>query len=111
GHAARWKSDPRQIAAPRTGSDCSSQLPPPVTTGFSPAAGYTHEDRPLESRALEVLPVRIKKIDMSFDQNALDSLRIERSAEPEPSSGKPYKWFLLVVLLIAVAAAAYALLR
>jgi RND family efflux transporter MFP subunit len=48
---------------------------------------------------------------MSFDQNALDSLRIERSAEPEPSSGKPYKWFLLVILLAAIAAAAYALLR
>jgi len=48
---------------------------------------------------------------MSFDQNALDSLRIERSHEPETSSGKPYKWFLVVVLVIAVAAAAYALLR
>src|SRR6476620_5534229 len=48
---------------------------------------------------------------MSFDQNALDSLRIERSAEPETGSGKPYKWFLIVVLAIAVAAAAYALFR
>jgi multidrug efflux pump subunit AcrA (membrane-fusion protein) len=48
---------------------------------------------------------------MSFDQNALDSLRIERTAEPEAASGKPYKWFLLVVLLIAVAAAAWAFLR
>jgi RND family efflux transporter MFP subunit len=49
---------------------------------------------------------------MSFDQNALDSLRIERGTEPtDPGSGKIYKWFLLAVLLIAAAAAAYALLR
>jgi RND family efflux transporter MFP subunit len=48
---------------------------------------------------------------MSFDQKALDSLRIERSAEPEATSGAPYKWFLLVVLLIAIAAAAWAFTR
>ncbi|MBB6095283.1 RND family efflux transporter MFP subunit [Povalibacter uvarum] len=48
---------------------------------------------------------------MSFDQNALDSLRIDRNTEPETASGKSYKGFLIVVLVIAVAAAAWALLR
>lgn len=49
---------------------------------------------------------------MSFDQKALDSLRIERSSEPaEIGSGKRYKWFIAIVLAIAVLAAAYALLR
>ena len=49
---------------------------------------------------------------MSFDQKALDSLRIERSNEPaETGSGKHYKWFIAIVLTVAVAAAAYALLR
>lgn len=50
---------------------------------------------------------------MSFDQNALDSLRIERSPEPERSSrpGGVYKWFLAAVLILAAVAAAYALLR
>lgn len=48
---------------------------------------------------------------MSLDQNALDSLRIERGPEPSSDSGKPYKWFLIIVLAIAVAAAAWALLR
>ena len=49
---------------------------------------------------------------MSLDQNALDSLRIERSAEPsERGSSNTYKWFIGLVLLIAVIAAAYALLR
>ena len=49
---------------------------------------------------------------MAFDQNALDSLRIERSAEPENSgAGGVYKWLLGSVLLLAVAAGAYALLR
>jgi hypothetical protein len=48
---------------------------------------------------------------MSLDQNALDSLRIERSPEPPSDSGKPYKWFLAIVLVVAVAAAAWALLR
>jgi RND family efflux transporter MFP subunit len=48
---------------------------------------------------------------MSFDQNALDSLRIDRTNEPENGSGKSYKWFLIVVLAIAVIAAAWVLLR
>jgi RND family efflux transporter MFP subunit len=50
---------------------------------------------------------------MSFDQNALESLRIERSPEPSNAGPSPpiYKWLLAVVLLLAVAAAAYALLR
>jgi RND family efflux transporter MFP subunit len=49
---------------------------------------------------------------MSFDQNALDSLRIERSPEP-PRSSRPgiYKWFIAGVLVLAAVAAAYALLR
>jgi RND family efflux transporter MFP subunit len=49
---------------------------------------------------------------MSFDQNALDSLRIER--DPAPSNKGPnrvYKWFLAAVLAIAAIAGAYALLR
>ncbi|HMN45599.1 MAG TPA: efflux RND transporter periplasmic adaptor subunit [Povalibacter sp.] len=48
---------------------------------------------------------------MSLDQNALDSLRIERGPEPSSDSGKPYKGFLIIVLAIAIAAAAWALLR
>ena len=50
---------------------------------------------------------------MSFDQNALDSLRIDRSPEPARSSsqGGLYKWFLAAVLVLAAVAAAYALLR
>jgi RND family efflux transporter MFP subunit len=50
---------------------------------------------------------------MSFDQNALDSLRIERSPEPARNSrqGGVYKWFIAVVLILAAVAAAYALLR
>src|SRR5687768_2039996 len=56
-------------------------------------------------------PRRIKHNVMSFDQNALDSLRIERREEPESGSGKPYKWFLIALLLIAIAAAAWAVLR
>ena len=49
---------------------------------------------------------------MSFDQNALDSLRIERQPEPERRGpGHLYKWFLGGVLLLALIAAAYALLR
>jgi RND family efflux transporter MFP subunit len=49
---------------------------------------------------------------MSFDQNALDSLRIERSPEPTRSN-RPgiYKWFIAAVLILAAVAAAYALLR
>ncbi|HEX2494882.1 MAG TPA: efflux RND transporter periplasmic adaptor subunit [Steroidobacter sp.] len=49
---------------------------------------------------------------MSFDQNALDSLRIERT--PEPTGGRSngaYKWFLAIVLAAAAAAGLYALLR
>lgn len=50
---------------------------------------------------------------MSFDQNALDSLRIERSPEPTRNSrqGSVYKWFIAAVLILAAVAAAYALLR
>lgn len=50
---------------------------------------------------------------MSFDQNALDSLRIERSPEPARSSpqGGLYKWFIAAILILAAVAAAYALLR
>ena len=49
---------------------------------------------------------------MSFDQNALESLRIERNAEPaRKGSGSVYKWFVAGVLALAVVAAAYALLR
>jgi HlyD family secretion protein len=50
---------------------------------------------------------------MSFDQNALDSLRIERSPEPTRSSNRPgiYKWFIAAVLILAAIAAAFALLR
>ncbi len=49
---------------------------------------------------------------MSFDQNALDSLRIERAPEPTPKGSNPvYRWFLVAVLAIAAIAGAYALLR
>jgi RND family efflux transporter MFP subunit len=49
---------------------------------------------------------------MSFDQNALDSLRIERSPEPARSSNPGiYKWFLGGVLVLAAIAGGYALLR
>ncbi|WP_116810234.1 efflux RND transporter periplasmic adaptor subunit [Steroidobacter cummioxidans] len=50
---------------------------------------------------------------MSFDQNALDSLRIERSPEParDTRQGGVYKWFIAAVLVLAVVAAAYALFR
>ena len=51
---------------------------------------------------------------MSFDQNALDSLRIERSPEPANSSSRRpglYKWFIAGVLILAAIAAAFALLR
>jgi RND family efflux transporter MFP subunit len=48
---------------------------------------------------------------MSFDQKALDSLRIERQAEPEVATGTPYKWFLIVVLVLAIGAAAWVFLR
>jgi len=49
---------------------------------------------------------------MAFDQKALESLRIERSAEPEDSgSSGVYKWLIGAVLVIAAAAGVYALLR
>jgi RND family efflux transporter MFP subunit len=49
---------------------------------------------------------------MSFDQNALDSLRIERTREPASDGpGKIYKWAVGAVLLLAVAVGAYALFR
>lgn len=50
---------------------------------------------------------------MSFDQNALDSLRIERSPEPSRNNrqGGIYKWFIAAVLILAAVAAAYALFR
>jgi HlyD family secretion protein len=49
---------------------------------------------------------------MSLDQNALESLRIERSNDQRgPESSSTYKWFILVVLILALAAGAYALLR
>ncbi len=49
---------------------------------------------------------------MSFDHNALDSLRIERSPEPTNDNSSPiYKWLIIVVLTLAAVAGAYALLR
>lgn len=49
---------------------------------------------------------------MSFDQNALDSLRIDRKSEPaNTGSSNLAKWIIGAVLLIAVVAGAYALLR
>jgi RND family efflux transporter MFP subunit len=49
---------------------------------------------------------------MSFDQNALDSLKIERTAAPANSgSSGVYKWLIGAVLLLAAIAGAYALLR
>ena len=49
---------------------------------------------------------------MAFDQKALESLRIERSAEPEDSgSSGVYKWIIGAVLILGVVAGAYALLR
>lgn len=49
---------------------------------------------------------------MSFDQNALDSLRIERSSEPVQAGSRGYvKWIVAAVALIVVAGGAFALLR
>lgn len=49
---------------------------------------------------------------MAFDQNALDSLRIERSPEPARDDSSPiYKWLIITVLVLAAIAGAYALLR
>lgn len=54
----------------------------------------------------------LKRNAMPFDQNALDSLRIDRTRDSpqEPSRGI-YRWFLAVMLILALVAAAYALLR
>jgi multidrug resistance efflux pump len=49
---------------------------------------------------------------MSFDQNALDSLRIDRKPEPaNTGSSNMAKWIIGAVLLLAIVAGAYALLR
>ena len=49
---------------------------------------------------------------MAFDQNALDSLRIERNNEPGSSGPSPlYKWIVIGALVLAVAVGLYALLR
>jgi RND family efflux transporter MFP subunit len=49
---------------------------------------------------------------MAFDQNALDSLRIERNNEPGSSGPSPlYKWAVIGALVLAVAVGLYALLR
>jgi RND family efflux transporter MFP subunit len=49
---------------------------------------------------------------MAFDQNALDSLRIERSNDPGNSGpGSLYKWIVIGVLVLAVGVGLYALLR
>ena len=49
---------------------------------------------------------------MSFDQNALDSLKIERTAEPvSTGSSNVYKWLIGAVLVLALVAGAFALLR
>jgi RND family efflux transporter MFP subunit len=49
---------------------------------------------------------------MAFDQNALDSLRIERNNEPSSSGPSPlYKWIVIGALVLAVAVGLYALLR
>jgi RND family efflux transporter MFP subunit len=49
---------------------------------------------------------------MSLDKNALESLRIERPTEPaNGGSSRVFKWLIVVVLVFAMIAAAYALLR
>src|SRR5690349_16410692 len=51
---------------------------------------------------------------MAFDQNALDSLRIERNTPPSGGGGGPsalYKWLVIGALALAVAIGLYALLR
>lgn len=49
---------------------------------------------------------------MSFDQNALDSLRIERGSEPVQAGARGYlKWIVIAATSIAVAGLAFALLR
>jgi HlyD family secretion protein len=49
---------------------------------------------------------------MAFDQNALDSLRIERNNEPGKSGPSSlYKWIVIGALVLAVGVGLYALLR
>jgi RND family efflux transporter MFP subunit len=49
---------------------------------------------------------------MAFDQNALDSLRIERNKEPSSSGPSPlYKWLVIGALAVAIAIGLYALLH
>ncbi|HEX4973780.1 MAG TPA: efflux RND transporter periplasmic adaptor subunit, partial [Steroidobacteraceae bacterium] len=49
---------------------------------------------------------------MAFDQNALDSLRIERNNEPSSSGPSPlYKWLVIGALAVAMGVGLYALLR
>lgn len=49
---------------------------------------------------------------MSLDQNALESLRIERQHEPGGGGSSPiFKWLIIGVLALGAIAAAYALLR
>jgi RND family efflux transporter MFP subunit len=49
---------------------------------------------------------------MAFDQNALDSLRIERNNEPRSTGPSPlYKWLVVGALAIAIGIGLYALLR
>jgi HlyD family secretion protein len=49
---------------------------------------------------------------MAFDQNALDSLRIERNNEPGSTGPSPlYKWLVVGALALAISIGAYALLR
>jgi RND family efflux transporter MFP subunit len=49
---------------------------------------------------------------MAFDQNALDSLRIERNNEPGNSGPSPlYKWLVIGALALAIAVGLFALLR
>ncbi len=49
---------------------------------------------------------------MAFDQNALDSLRIERNNEPSSTGPSPlYKWLVIGALAIAIGVGLYALLR
>jgi len=50
---------------------------------------------------------------MSLDQNALESLRIERQHEPAGGGGSSpiFKWLIIAVLALGAIAAAYAMLR
>lgn len=49
---------------------------------------------------------------MAFDQNALDSLRIERPTEPTGGGPSPlYRWLVIGAIVLAVAVGLYALLH